>query len=93
MNNATTNYQAVRAAAEARKTLAARLRATPTDDVTRVYFNEAADAIDHLHAEIARIRREAIEEQREFQREARDMAAEARWQAQADAEGRAAYGY
>lgn len=80
-------YDSMRAATEARKTLAARLRATPADDVTRVYFNEAADAIDYLHAQIDRMRREAIEEQREFQREAREIAAEARWSAQADADG------
>jgi hypothetical protein len=77
-------YRAAQAAAEARKTLAARLRAGP---VTPELVAEAAAAVDDLHAEIARMRRESAEEQREFQREARSIASEARWDARNEADG------
>lgn len=86
-------YQAARAAAESRKTLAQRCRTVPATGAASATLGEAADAIDYLHAQIDRMRREAIEEQREFQREARDIAAEARWEARAEADDRAAFGY
>lgn len=79
------NYLKYKAAADARKTLAARLRAaasshtcgpeTYASDAER-FMNEAADAIDYLHAQIAAMRREASEEAREAQRDARESFAE-----------------
>ncbi len=45
---------------------------------------EAADVIEQM-------RRDAREEQREFQREARDIAAEARWDALREADERGTY--
>lgn len=70
------NYAAMRAAAEARKTLPARLRLLGDP-----LMLEAADAIDYLHGQIAQLRQDMREEQREAQREVRDAVAEARWQA------------
>lgn len=78
------DYHAARAAAEARKTLAARLRAGP---VTPELIEEAAAAFDHLHAQIDRQRRDAIEEQREAQRDARAAATEGYWQGRQESEG------
>lgn len=92
-------YTAMRAAEEARKTLAERLR-TGAEDLcpllaqagARALLTEAADAIDHLHGVITRQRREANEAEREFQREARDIAAEARWQEREEQEARGGFG-
>lgn len=89
-----TDHAAMRAAAEARKTVAARLRAMTIDydksempgearpiGVACADLREAADAIDYLHGQIAQLRQDMREEQREAQREVRDAVAEARWQA------------
>lgn len=86
-----TSYAAMRAAEEARKTLAKRLheRASQQLNLHRGWdpggvarlLREAADAIDYLHGQIAQLRQDARDEQREAQREVRDAVAEARWQA------------
>lgn len=76
-----TDYGAMRAAAEARKTLSKRLRETPATGEPSRLMGEAADAIDHLHRQIAQLQQDMRDEQREAQRDARSAVAEARWQA------------
>lgn len=77
------DYAAMRAAAEARKTLAARLRllatAEPALAPERTLMLEAAEAIDYLQAQVDQQRRDAIEEQRDANRAIRDAVAEDRW--------------
>jgi hypothetical protein len=89
-------YIAMRAAEEARKSLSARLRLGANElgplSAAAALMTEAADAIDHLHGVIARQRREANEAEREFQREARDIAAEARRQEREEQDARGGWG-
>jgi len=92
------DYEAMRAAQEARKSIAARLRLAAAElggplSVAAVLMTEAAEAIDHLHGVIDKQRREANEAEREFQREARDIAAEARWQERQEHDERGFGGY
>lgn len=76
----TFDYKAMRAAQEARMTLAKRLRETPaTGEASRV-MGEAADAIDYLHAQLGQLRKDLNEEVREAGREVRAAATEAYWQ-------------
>jgi hypothetical protein len=78
----THDYAVWRAANEARKTLPTRLRENADlHGALTPLLREAADAIDHLQRTIDQQRRDAIEAEREFGREARDIAAEAAWQA------------
>lgn len=50
-----------------------------TDDLTCSQLLTVVAEVDRLTALVAQMRRDAADEQREFQREVRDIAAEARW--------------
>lgn len=78
------DYHAWKAADAARRTLAARLREGPA---TPELVAEAAAAIDHLHERIAQMQRDARDEQREAQRDARAAASEGYWQGRQESEG------
>lgn len=72
---------------EAARTACDRFRVTglPVVEVSVVlpltHMQTLVAEIDRLTALVKQQRKDAAEEQREFQREARDIAAEARWQA------------
>lgn len=70
----------MRADAEARKTLAARMRAAQATGEASRLLEEAANAVDFLHAKVAQLRRDMNEQEREAGREIRSAVAEARWQ-------------
>lgn len=53
----------------------------------RDYIRKVEADNERLTAQLNQSRKEANEAEREFAREARDIAAEARWSAQADADG------
>lgn len=70
----------MRADAEARKTLAARMRAAQATGEASRLLEEGANAVDFLHAHVAQLRRDMNEQEREAGREIRSAVAEARWQ-------------
>ena len=77
------DYAAMRAAAEARKTIAARLREANLSQPAEVIalLHEGAAAIDHLHTTIEQMRRDAKEAERDAREDIRYAVAEAGWRA------------
>lgn len=74
---------------ESAQTIAARLRAAASGEAetTIGLVIEAADAIDYLHAQIARMNREAREEEREIRNAVQDAYAEGRHEGREEARG------
>lgn len=81
------DYTAMRAAAEARKTLPARLRTVSAAGEASRVMGEAADAIEYYERLVAEMRRDAMEADRDARQEIQSAVAETRWQERQSSSG------